>query len=126
MFSAQIIQTGGDDVVVLSRSDYDSLLARAGDPTAEDTMARRILAETKGQTALPAEVMDRLLDGANPMRVLMDLKGMTQADVARLTGLSQPFISKLTRGDVRGRSESIKKLARAFGVGEDVLAGIAS
>jgi transcriptional regulator with XRE-family HTH domain len=79
----------------------------------------------KGHTALPGAVMDRILDGANPMRVLMDHKGLTQADVARLTGLSQPFVSKLARGEVRGRRDTIKALARAFGVGEDVLEGVA-
>ncbi len=65
MFGAQIIKTGGDDVVVLSRRDYDALLPRAGDPVAEDTMTSRILAERKAKAALPAEVMDRILDGEN-------------------------------------------------------------
>jgi antitoxin component HigA of HigAB toxin-antitoxin module len=117
----QIIKTHGEDLVVLSRRDYDALLARAGDEAAEDAMSLRILAETKAQTALPADVMDRIIDGENPIAVLLEHRGLTQAALARVTGLSQPFISKLVRGDVGGRRDTMEKLRIALRVSADVL-----
>ncbi len=121
MNDVQIIKTHGEDLVVLSRRDYDALLARAGDEAAEDAMSLRILAETKAQTALPADVMDRIIDGENPIAVLLEHRGLTQAALARVTGLSQPFISKLVRGDVGGRRDTMEKLRIALRVSADVL-----
>jgi hypothetical protein len=49
----QFIETGhGDDLVVLSRRDYDALLARAGDQDAEDRMTLLIAAEVRGGARL--------------------------------------------------------------------------
>ena len=122
MTDVQIIKTRGEDLVVLSRRDYDALLARAGDDAAEDAMTQRILAETKAQTALPADVMDRIVEGENPIAVLLEHRKLTQAELARLTGLSQPFISKLVRGEVGGRRDTMEKLCTALRVSADVLA----
>ncbi len=122
MTDVQIIKTRGEDLVILSRQDYDALLARAGDDAAEDAMTQRILAETKTQTALPANVMDRIIDGENPIAVLLEHRRLTQAELARLTGLSQPFISKLVRGEVGGRRDTMEKLCTALRVSADVLA----
>jgi DNA-binding Xre family transcriptional regulator len=117
----QIIKTHGEDLVVLSRRDYDALLARAGDEAAEDAMSLRILAETRAQTALPANVMDRIIEGENPVAVLLEHRKLTQAELALLTGLSQSFISKIARGKVGGRRDTIEKLCAAFHVSADVL-----
>jgi DNA-binding Xre family transcriptional regulator len=121
MTEIQILKTGGDDLVVLSRRDYNALMARAGDPGAEDAAAVRIISETDGHTALPGEVMDRIIDGESPLKVLMDHRGMTQAELAHASGLSQPFVSKMVRGKVGGGGETMKALARALAVSEDVL-----
>ena len=121
---AQIIKTGGDDVVVLARRDYEALLARAGDPVAEDAMTSRILADTKGQIALPAEVIDAILDGKNPVAVLLKHRDLTQAELALTTQLSQPFISKLVRGEVGASRRTVVALAEALKVSTDVFDGL--
>jgi hypothetical protein len=122
MFDAQIIKTGGDDIVVLSRRDYEALLARAGDLEAENIVTSRILAETKAQAALPVDVVDRIIDGENRVKVLMDHRNLTQAELARLSGLSQPFISKVIRGEV-GLRHSKAAVANALNVSVDFLDG---
>ena len=121
MSSVQIIKTGGEDLVVLSRRDYDALLARAGDQAAEDAMTARIVAETHGQTALPGDVVDRILDGENPIAVVMEFRQLSQAELARRTGLSQPFISKLVRGEVGAGRDTMEKLRNALEVSKDML-----
>lgn len=123
MNDAQIIRTTGEDLVVLSRRDYDALLARAGDEAAEDRMTVRILEDQRGRTALPLAYMDRILDGEPAVAVLLDYHGMTQVELVRRTGLSQPYVSKLVRGLVGAGKESLKKLCAAFDVSADVLVG---
>ena len=123
MGRVQVIKTDGDDLVVLSRRAYDSLLARAGDPAAEDVMTAHVLAERRAQTPLPAEVLDRILDGGNALAVVAEHRRLSQAELARRTGLSQPFISKLMRGEVGGSHETMQRLCTALAVSEDVLAG---
>lgn len=123
MSDVQLIRTNGEDLVVLSRRDYDALLARAGDPVAEDIMTARIVAETRGRTALPPEVLDRILDGENAIAVLAEHRGLSQAELARRTGLSQPFLSKLMRGEVGGGRETMTRLCEALAVSQDVLSG---
>jgi DNA-binding Xre family transcriptional regulator len=123
MDDAQIITTTGEDLVVLSRRDYDALLARAGDEAAEDRMSIRLIEEARGRTALPLAYMDRIIDGESPVAVLLDFRGMTQAELAQRTGLSQPYISKLSRGLVGAGQKSLKRLAAGLDVSIDILMG---
>lgn len=123
MGEMQLIRTDGEDLVVLSRRDYDALRARAGDPVGEDLMTGRIVAETQGRTALPPEVLDRILDGGNAVAVVAEHRGLSQAELARRTGLSQPFLSKLMRGGVGGGRETLARLCEALNVSQDVLRG---
>ena len=123
MSKEQIIKTTGEDLVVLSRRDYDALLAQAGDEDAEDRMSVRILDERKGETALPFAYMNRILDGEPPVAVLLDYRGLTQAELVRKTGLSQPYVSKLVRGGVGAGKDTLKKLCAALEVSADILVG---
>jgi len=121
--NVQILKTDGGDLVVLTRRDFDVLRARAGDPEAEAVIAARLLRDAAGETAVPAAVADALLDGEPPVKVLMAYRGLTQQKLAALSGLSQPFISKLVRGDVGMRKDSRDALARALEVSADLLGG---
>jgi hypothetical protein len=44
-----IITDGGEELVVLSRRDYDPLLARLGEEEAEDRMTARIVADSRAR-----------------------------------------------------------------------------
>ena len=46
MGKSQIIHTDGEDLVVITLSDYEALRARAGDEASEDAMTARIVAAT--------------------------------------------------------------------------------
>lgn len=47
---------------------------------------------------------------------IREMAGMSQAEVARRSGLSQGHISELERGEKRARPATIKKLAVALAV----------
>ena len=50
--TAQFLKTeAGEELVVLTRREYDSLLARLGDEEAEDRMTMRIMDEVEARLA---------------------------------------------------------------------------
>jgi hypothetical protein len=51
----------GDELVVLSRRDYDALLARRGDEDAEDRMTLILTAEARAEEPLPEAVSPAIL-----------------------------------------------------------------
>ncbi|WP_276199033.1 helix-turn-helix domain-containing protein [Chelatococcus sp. XZ-Ab1] len=127
MGKPQIIHTDGEDLVVLSRRDYEALCARAGEEAAEDAMTARIVAETRDaiargdDVALPGAVWDAIEAGENAVRVLRKHRGLTQAALAEAVGVSQGYIAELEGGRKSGTPETLRALAKALGVPLDVL-----
>lgn len=130
MGTPQIIRTeAGEDLIVLSRRDYDALLARLGEPDGEDAMTARIVAETgteleRGdEVALPESVWQAIEAGDAPVKVLRLFRGLSQAQLAKTAGFSQAYIAEIETGRKNGTAESLKAIARALGVPLDVLVG---
>jgi DNA-binding XRE family transcriptional regulator len=127
MGKPQIIHTDGEDLVILKRSDYEALLARAGDDDAEDTQAARLLDRTDARiargedVALPTEIWEAIEAGENPVRVIRKYRGLTQTEVAAKTGLAQGFIADIEAGKKTGSAASLKAIADALAVPLDIL-----
>ena len=118
----QIIETeAGDDLVVLSRRDYDALLARAGDEEAEDRMTLLIAAEARGEQPLPAPVSAAVLGGDGILKAVRRWRGLTQVELAQAAGLTQSFLSEIEHGAKTGSPETLAKLARHLDVPVDWL-----
>lgn len=100
-----VIQTitteGGETLVVLSRRDYDALLARAGDEDAEDRMTLLIAAEARGEKPLPAEVSASVLNGSSLVEALRRWRGLSQEQLATAAGLTQGRLEELERNRLR-------------------------
>ncbi len=128
MGKPQIIRTeAGEDLVVLPLRDYEALRARAGDEAAEDDMTARIIAETSAaiargeDIALPDQVWEAIEAGAHPVKVLRKHRGLTQAGLAEVTGLTQGYLAQIEARKRSGAPESLKAIAKALGVPLDVL-----
>ena len=108
MGKSQIIHTDGEDLVVIPRSDYEALLARAGDEASEDAATARIVAATgakiaRGEdVALPAAVWAAIESGEHPVRAIRKYRGLTQMDVAKQAGLRQGYIADIEAGRKTG------------------------
>ena len=93
MGKSQIIYTDGEDLVVIARSDYEALLARAGDEASENAMTARIVDASDAKiargedVALPAAVWVAIEGGEHPVRAIRKYRGLTQTDVAERAGL---------------------------------------
>ena len=129
MAKSQIIHTNGEDLVVIPRSDYEALLARAGDEASEDAATARIIAATDAKiargedVALTAAVWAAIESGEHPVRAIRKYRGLTQLDVAEQAGLRQGYIADIEAGKKTGSATSLKAIAAALRVPLDVLVG---
>lgn len=112
----------GEDMIVLSKSDYETLLERA--ELAEDIAAleayRRKLAAGE-EEAIPEEFASRLIDGESPIRVYRELRGLSARELADQTGISAAFLSEIENGKKDGGVSTLKKIAQALAVTIDDL-----
>lgn len=82
--------------------------------------ARQALA-TGEEELVPAEVVDRLLDGDNPVRVWREHRGLSAADLAKACGVTAAAISQIESGKRKSSVSLLKKIARALKVDLDTL-----
>jgi DNA-binding XRE family transcriptional regulator len=120
MTKVQFIKaTDGEELAVLPKREYERLVALAAD---EDIGTARIVrgaraAVTAGtEVVLPKAIVDRLVAGENPIRVLREWREMTQAELVAMLGITQGYLSDLEAGKRKGPVALHQKLARALGV----------
>jgi DNA-binding XRE family transcriptional regulator len=124
----KFIDTGsGAEIVILTRAEYDELVARAED--AEEEAELRTIYDARMEDVLrrpdallPAEVSAYLMAGDRLLRALRRWRKMTQGELAKRAGLAQGYVSDLESGKREGTSETLASLARALGVSEGWLA----
>jgi DNA-binding XRE family transcriptional regulator len=106
----------GDELVVLSRRDYDVLLARCGDEDAEDRMTLILAAEGRAEAPLPEAVSADILKGDSVLKALRNWRGLTQVQLAEAAGIGQGFLSELEARMKTGSAETFAKLAQRLEV----------
>ncbi len=124
MDKPSIITTpSGDRMAVLPLEDFERLVAAAEEH--EDVLAynevKRRLASDEDEL-IPAEFVNRILDGENPVRVWREYRGMSAKDLAAQAEVSAPYLSQIENGQRDGTFETMKKIAKALGVTLDDLA----
>ncbi|HVQ72520.1 MAG TPA: helix-turn-helix transcriptional regulator [Bradyrhizobium sp.] len=118
MSGPQIIRTpGGEELVVLSRAEYEALLERA-DHEAEDADDVAIYDARKAadSVVLPPEVSAAILRGESRLKAIRNWRDETQLHLSFKTGIGQGYLSDLESGRRTGTPETIAKLAEALSV----------
>jgi len=119
----QIIRKSGKpEYAVIPYEEYLKLLADAemlADVSAFDSAKRAI--ETGEEELIPAAVVDRLLDGENPVRVWREFRGITASELAKTCGVTAAAISQIEGGKRKSSVALLKKIATALGVELDLL-----
>src|SRR5262245_58740030 len=112
----KFVTPGGETLVVMSLADYEALI-----DAADIADANRVLAEIEAgrQEWVPAEIVDRLLDGENRIRVWREHRGLSAADLATMAGISSAYLSELESGKKRGGLASLRKIATALKIDLD-------
>jgi DNA-binding XRE family transcriptional regulator len=68
---------------------------------------------------IPSEIVNRLLDGENKLKVWREYRQMTQINLAKLANVSQPTIAQIETGQRTGTAEILKRLASSLNVDID-------
>jgi len=111
-----------NDMVSIPRAEYDRLCAAAEDLADLQAYDRAKAALAAGNEELiPADYVNRLLSGGNPLRIYRDLRGYTQAALAARAGLNRVAVAEIETGRKRGSVATVRKLAQALGVTMDDL-----
>lgn len=110
----------GDEMVILPRAEYERLVDErdmARDVATHDRFHERL---ARGEEErIPAEIVERLLDGENKVKVWRGHRGLSARDLAEKTGLSASYISEIETGRKEGSISAMKRIAAALGLDLD-------
>ena len=100
---------GGEDMVVLSRTDYEALVEKAELATDARDVAifrsRRLLGV---EEMIPDDFANRLIAGESPIRVYRELRRLSARELAERTGISAAFLSEIESGKKDGGITPLK------------------
>lgn len=68
---------------------------------------------------IPAEVVYAILDGASPIKVWREHRGLTQQQLADAAGISKPYLSQIETGRRKGTMEILSAIAKTLNVSLD-------
>ncbi|WP_312895355.1 helix-turn-helix domain-containing protein [Rhizobium laguerreae] len=120
----QYIETAaGERLAVIPEAEYQRMV-EAFEDRLDVEAAREILARIKDGTeeVIPAEFVNRLLDGENTVKVWREFREMTVDELAEKAGIGVSDLSAIETGECDGSFGSIKKIAAALRVSVDELA----
>ena len=106
-----------DEMVTIPKDKYLRLKAIEED-TADLNSAADVLAQIKAgsEELIPSAVVDRLLTGYAPLTVWREHRGLSQAELARRSGVNRIQIIDIEAGRKTGSAATLKKLAAALQV----------
>jgi len=114
----------GDDIVILSRAEYDALtVGRRDEDAADAARANNILADLERgtETLLTSEQASQLLEAKTPLAFWRKHRGMTQEALSKSVGVAQGFISEIENGAKTGDVQTLAVIARALEISLDDL-----
>jgi hypothetical protein len=102
--------TNKGEIAILSRKDYETLVAKAQEAD-EDLGTARLVARARkeiaaGMPLIPKEVADRIAGGENALRVLREWRCKTQLYIAHKTNIGQ---GDLEKGRRKGTTEKNRR-----------------
>jgi DNA-binding XRE family transcriptional regulator len=114
----------GDDIVILSRAEYDALtVGRRNEDAADAVRANNILADIERGTEalLTSDQANQLLEAKTPLAFWRRHRGVTQEALSKAVGVAQGFISEIENGAKRGDVQTLAVIARALEISLDDL-----
>lgn len=111
-----IIKEGKPEYAVVPYEVYVRLVADA--EMLEDIREydAAVQAVESGEELIPADVVYALLDGANPIRVWHEYRGLSQSELATAAGISSSYLSQLETGKRTGTADVLNTLAGVLNI----------
>lgn len=122
--TVQVIKQGGKpEWAVVPYQKYLELLEKAEMlQDVQDYDSAKMALEEGKEELLPESFVNELLEGANPVRLWREYRGLTQKKLANAAGISVPYLSQLETGKRKGSLEVYSAIATALGVTLDDIA----
>jgi DNA-binding XRE family transcriptional regulator len=77
----------------------------------------RAMTGGKSEDNLPDDILDQLAARQDhPVKILRQHRGLTQAELAKESGLSRPYLTEIETGKKDGSLRAMKSLAEVLGV----------
>lgn len=110
------VTLSGDQLIVLTASEYRDLVEDAGDAALADQAVR-----AQGNAPMmPAEFVDDILDhGMHPLTAWRKSAGLTQADLATRAGIRTATLADIEGRKIDPRLSTVKALAVALSLDID-------
>jgi DNA-binding Xre family transcriptional regulator len=123
MNKPQIITTEhGEELIVLTRHEFDRLRARTGGKSAEDAIEDEVLARIagtvrkEGGASLPLELWNEIFASTSAVGPIRRFRKMSQQELAAKAGITQPYLSEIENGKKRGDVKTLRAIAKALKV----------
>lgn len=110
-----MITPDGQGLVTMTAEEYQDLI----DARDAETAMRAVAAGTL--QALSGDDVDAYMAAATPLAFWRRHRGLTQADMARDIGVSQPYLAQLENGQREGSVPVYQRLAGRLGLSVDEL-----
>ena len=110
------------ETVTIPRAEYERLCALEEDlADIQAALGLEARIASGEEELVPSEVVDRLLDGESPLRVWREHRKLTQAELARSSGVNRIQIVDIEAGRNSGSVHTLRKLATALAISVDDL-----
>ena len=122
--TVQVIkQDGKPEWAVVPYQQYLELLEKAEMlQDVQDYDSTKMALEEGKEELLPESFVNELLEGANPVKLWREYRGLTQKKLADAVGISVPYLSQLETGKRKGSLKVLSAVANALGVTLDDIA----
>ncbi len=111
-----------NEMVTIPKDEYLRLKALEEDLADLQSVAEILQRLDVGEEELiPAAVVDRLLDGQAPLLVWREYRSLSQAELARRSGVNRVQIIDIEAGRKTGSVETLRKLASTLEIDIDDL-----
>jgi len=118
-----IVTPSGERLAMLPEAELEALLALVGE-TAESTTVPDAFTEalaSEMEAAVPSGFLDRLLAGANPIKVWREYRGLSLIDLAEAATIPAERLAALEAGDASGSPAEVHAIAIALKLSVDDL-----
>jgi len=113
-----------NEMVTIPRAEYNRLRAAAEELADFQAYDRAAAGLKSGDDELiPADYVNRLLNGENALLVYRDLRGLTQATLAKQAGVNRVTVAEIETGRKQGSVATLRALANSLGVSLDEITG---
>jgi DNA-binding XRE family transcriptional regulator len=123
--NVQIIKRDGNpEWAVIPYKEYVRLVAEAEMLQDVRDYDSALEAIEQGEETIPSTILYTILDGANPIRVWREYRGLTQQQLSEAAGISKPYLSQIESGKRTGTTEVLSAIATALNLTLDDIVNI--